>query len=482
MAQRCANEALVPGLRPSRLFAITERNAGRGKTPIRKSRSLRTQQLNRRQHTKIMTKQSSSTLPSRQYSTSGEGNAETATEDVNERIQSLAEQYGVNPDREDVLKELLARKALPVLSEEERKYVRHIVRPDGKIVLPSREMTFAHLIGRKAVVIAGGSGHLAQGLRLELVARGHAVHVISRLPTNSWPLDGREFSQWYQVLGEKGIPDCDALVQLTGHSYLTKHQIVTDQVKEEHEHSRTSLTTLLAKQIPRTKFKPRVFIQASHASIYPASNDTEYTEKYDGGFSQHLIGSISQQYELESHLMRDMDMRTVQLRLGHVLGKKGFLHDVHRIDKWGRAWWSRLGSGEQWFPWIHHKDAFGMIIHAIENESIQGPLNVVAPEQVKQKQVADYLTRALPTRTWKFPMPETAIHWNFPGRAHLLLEGRRVLPQVAQETGFHFQYPTLADAMSSLQPDLMPIKWKNPSKKYFDINDPLNPDPLGRNL
>jgi NAD dependent epimerase/dehydratase family enzyme len=178
--------------------------------------------------------------------------------------------------------------------------------------------------------------------------------------------------------------------------------------------------------------------------------------------------------------MQDMGLRTVQVRFGHVLGEEGYLQDVHRIDKWGRAWWTGMGTGDQWFPWIHIQDACNLIIHAIENENVQGPVNGVAPEMVKQKQLANLLTRALPPRTWKFPMPNTAINWFYPGRAHFLTEGRKVRPQVAQETGFTYIFPTLTETMSSLKPTLVPIKWKNPANRYFDPADPMNPNPLGR--
>jgi NAD dependent epimerase/dehydratase family enzyme len=76
--------------------------------------------------------------------------------------------------------------------------------------------------------------------------------------------------QWYQVLGEEGIFDCDALVQLTGAPYLEKHVVPNAEVKQHHLHTRSSLTTLLAKAMPRTKFKPLVFIQGSHVGIYPS--------------------------------------------------------------------------------------------------------------------------------------------------------------------------------------------------------------------
>lgn len=76
--------------------------------------------------------------------------------------------------------------------------------------------------------------------------------------------------QWWEVMGRRGIPDCDALVQLTGSPYLDLHTVPTDKYEQEQYESRGSLTEILAQQLERTKWKPTVFLQASNACIYPA--------------------------------------------------------------------------------------------------------------------------------------------------------------------------------------------------------------------
>lgn len=170
-----------------------------------------------------------------------------------------------------------------------------------------------------------------------------------------------------------------------------------------------------------------------------------------------------------------MGIRTVQMRLGHVLGPApaSLLHKVQKIDQWGRFWWSRIGSGEQWFPWIHMADACNMMAAAIENEFIKGPVNCVAPKPIQQKEFAQALKSVLPSRSFTLPMTETAINWMYPHRAHFLLEGRRVEPRVAQDVGFDFAFPDIHTAMDSLQDELIPIRWKNPSDRYFDPKKPL---------
>lgn len=160
------------------------------------------------------------------------------------------------------------------------------------------------------------------------------------------------------------------------------------------------------------------------------------------------------------------------MRLGQVVADIGFLEQHYRIDRKGRAYWSRVGSGEQWMPWIHITDVIHMFIHAIEQESVQGPLNAVAPEAIRQQQLADELKRHLPFSSITIPMPETVAHWRMPKRSHLILEGRKVVPKVAQDTHFQFEYPTIAKAISSIKEDLVPIQWKNPVNTFFDPSKP----------
>lgn len=207
------------------------------------------------------------------------------------------------------------------------------------------------------------------------------------------------------------------------------------------------------------------------------SETRDYDESYNGLLNMDLVGSVSQHYEKKSELLAELGIRTVQMRFGHVIGDKGFLPNIHRIDDMGKAFWTKIGSGEQWFPWIHINDAMSMIIHAIEHEDVRGVVNAVAPQPIRQKQFAEALSAVLPNKTWKFNMPETVANWNYPKRAHLLTEGRRVIPRVAQEANFHYLYPTIESALESQRHLIIPIDWKNPVNRYVDPKLPFRQEP-----
>jgi len=144
------------------------------------------------------------------------------------------------------------------------------------------------------VTIAGGRGWLGSSLQIELVSSGHGVRVlclsllplhvpshadlfviyqitnISRSHMSVWPFHSPFELQWYQVMGEAAVPDCDALVQITGPSYLVKHHVPTKELEQEHYEARGGITELLATHVKRTRWPPLVFVQVSNAGIYPA--------------------------------------------------------------------------------------------------------------------------------------------------------------------------------------------------------------------
>lgn len=198
------------------------------------------------------------------------------------------------------------------------------------------------------------------------------------------------------------------------------------------------------------------------------SQTAVYDESYSGPMADDLVGAVNEHYEQQASLMQEYGIRTVQMRFGHVLSDHGIVSNLYRVDRKGRAFWSRIGSGEQWMPWIHTIDAVNMMIHAIEQEEVSGPVNAVAPEAIRQQQFANEISKILPFPTLKIPMNETVANWLLPGRANIILEGRHVVPSVAEATGFDFKFRTIASAVESLRPVIKPIDWRNPASHYFD--------------
>ena len=105
-----------------------------------------------------------------------------------------------------------------------------------------------------------------------------------------------------------------------------------------------------------------------------------------------------------------------------------------------------LGSGNQWFPWIHLEDTVGLYRLALENDAARGPINLVAPDIRPEKELAREVGRALGRPSWA-PAPAFILRLVLGDQADLVLHGRRAAPRKAEALGYTFQFPTLPEAL-----------------------------------
>jgi uncharacterized protein len=141
-------------------------------------------------------------------------------------------------------------------------------------------------------------------------------------------------------------------------------------------------------------------------------------------------------------------VRVVVLRTSMILGKDGgVLAKLMTPFKLGVG--GRLGSGKQWFSWMHLDDCVASILHALARDDVRGPLNQVAPETVRQRDFAKALGRVL-RRPSFMPTPLFLIKAGFGEIAEHLVVGRRVVPAALEKTGFKFEFPSLEAALADL--------------------------------
>jgi uncharacterized protein (TIGR01777 family) len=141
---------------------------------------------------------------------------------------------------------------------------------------------------------------------------------------------------------------------------------------------------------------------------------------------------------------REFGVRVVCLRNGVVLGKGGALEKMLPPFKLGLG--GNLADGRQWMPWIHIDDAVGLIEFAILSAQLRGPVNATAPDPVTNAEFTRDLAAAL-DRPAIFPVPKFALHLLFGEMAQIIYASQRVIPQAALRAGYHFRFPTLADAL-----------------------------------
>ncbi|XP_038077539.1 epimerase family protein SDR39U1-like [Patiria miniata] len=291
------------------------------------------------------------------------------------------------------------------------------------------------------VLLGGGSGFVGTAIRRLLLQRGHSVQLVSRSA-------GKDKITWNQ-LRKEGLPECDAVVSLSGENILNPLRRWTESFKQEVTDSRVKTTAALAKAIADASKPPKVFVSTSGVGYYTPSLTAEYTEDSPGGDSDFLA-RLCTEWENSAKLPDSHShVRQVIIRTGVVLGRDG-----GAIQQMIWPFWlgvgGIMGSGNQYFPWIHIDDIAGIFVHAIESPNCPPVLNGTAPTPVTNREFTKAFGSAL-CRPTVLPAPGFAINWAFGAeRAVMLLEGQKVLPKRTLESGYEFQYPTIEQALKNV--------------------------------
>ena len=274
------------------------------------------------------------------------------------------------------------------------------------------------------VVVAGASGLIGSALMKALRARGDEAAALPRYGTAPWSVEG-----------------ADAVVNLAGASVAGKRW--SPAYKKEILDSRVLTTRALVEAIAKAQRKPRVLVNASAVGYYGGRGDEVLDESKEPGAD--FLASVSVQWEAEA---RKADVRSVQLRTGVVLSPKGGALGS-MLPPFKAFVGGPVGSGKQWFPWIHLDDEVAAILWCIDHEALEGPVNLAAPGIVTMKDFARVLGRALHRPSWA-PVPAGALKVLLGEFAAALLEGQRAVPKKLLDSGFRFRFPEVDSALADV--------------------------------
>lgn len=290
------------------------------------------------------------------------------------------------------------------------------------------------------VLVGGGTGFIGRALVEALKRKGHEVTIISRSQA-----PGK--ITWSEI-AKLPLPECEAVVNLAGENILNPLKRWNEGFLQTLRDSRIETTKTLAKKISEASNPPKVFVSSSAVGYYPPSDTAEYTEDSPPS-SADALATLCADWEKSAKLPDGCKTRLVTLRIGVVLGRGG---GVIQQTIWP-FWFGLggvLGSGKQYFPWIHVDDMTGIIFHALENDHVTGVLNAVAPQVVTNESYTKEYAGAL----WRpaiLPTPSFAVNFIFgQDRGKILLEGQKVIPKRTLEMGFKFQYPELKQALAEI--------------------------------
>ncbi len=295
---------------------------------------------------------------------------------------------------------------------------------------------------RLHVAISGASGLIGRNLSAFLTTGGHRASTLVRRP----PRPGGREVQWDPYAGTldaNGIEDTDAVIHLSGRSIAGWRW--TESVKREIRDSRVKTTRFLAESLARLERPPKTLIVASAVGYYGNRGDEAVDEASPPGTG--FLPELCREWEAATEPARAAGIRVVNLRVGLVLtAGGGVLSRLLLPFRLGLG--GVLGSGRQHMSWIALDDLLGAILHLIHAKDLDGPVNVVSPQPLTNRE----FTRTLGTvlrRPTVVPVPALALKAMFGEMGRVLfLDGARVEPRRLQaESGFRYLYPTLESAL-----------------------------------
>jgi uncharacterized protein (TIGR01777 family) len=301
------------------------------------------------------------------------------------------------------------------------------------------------------IVIAGGSGFLGRGLSGRLVADGHQVLVLTRGGGPSKPWDGPGSTATWVPDGTAGdwasaIDGADAVVNLAGASIGDERW--TKGRKAAILDSRVDATRSLVAAVAGLGRPPSVLVSASAQGYYGDRRDEELAE--DAAPSRDFLAGVCVRWEAEARKAADK-CRVVTLRTGIVLAADGGalprMLTPFRLGAGGP-----FGSGRQYMSWIHFDDWVGIVLLAVADAHVHGPVNLGSPAPVRNREFAAALGRAL-HRPSLVRTPALALRVALGEMAQpLLLASTRMVPAAALAAGYRFKYTDVARALEAALP------------------------------
>ena len=303
------------------------------------------------------------------------------------------------------------------------------------------------------IAITGATGFIGSSLVARLQKSGHQVMILTRntsyarkiFPSPAFPnIEIVNYTPTMVGSWQNAISGCDSVVNLAGESIAEGRW--TQEKKQEILQSRQLTTQNLVTAIANAEQKPSVLVNASAIGYYGTSETATFTENSPSG--NDFLAEVCQVWEAEAQKVSDAGVRLVILRLGVVLAMDGGAL-AKMITPFKMFAGGPIGSGNQWFSWIHRDDVVNLIIQAVTDSSMSGVYNATAPNPVRMNELSQTMGTVMNRPSW-LPVPSFAIEALLGDGAIVVLEGQQVLPKRTLNTGFKYQYPNLQGALTEI--------------------------------
>jgi len=298
------------------------------------------------------------------------------------------------------------------------------------------------------VFITGGTGFVGTTLTQKLAQEGHEVTVLTRsLRGQPAELQGGSYIQgdptkkgpWQEKVAEQ-----DVVINLAGASIFMRWN---DETKKLIWDSRIQTTKNLVEALSVRKDRGSHLLSTSAVGYYGFHEDEVLDESSPSG--EGFLAALSREWESAALKAKDNGGQVTLMRFGIVLGRRGgALQKMIPAFKWWMG--SPLGSGNQWFSWIHEQDLVDIFLYLIKEKRISDAVNCTAPNPVTNRELTQVLGEALGKPTFMPAVPGFVMSLILGEFGSVLLKGQRVAPKKLLDSGFRFSFPDLRTALKNL--------------------------------
>ena len=297
---------------------------------------------------------------------------------------------------------------------------------------------------KKNVLISGGSGFVGNHLTNLLLSNGYTVSILSRSERqNKKDIFYYKWDVAKQFIEEEAVLKADYIIHLAGENIAEKRW--TAKRKAAIIDSREKSAQLLYIVLKKHYKKLDAFVSASAVGYYGAVNGQEICSEDDAP-ANDFLGYACQKWEDSIDFIENLNIRTVKIRTGLVMGRNdGFLKKLIPLFKYRLG--SALGSGKQYMPWIHIDDLCGIYLKAIVDNEMSGPYNAAVNDDTTNSIFSKTLAGIFGYSIWLPNVPEFVLKIALGEMSKIVLTGRRVSSDKIEKTGFEFKYTNLEEAL-----------------------------------
>ncbi len=294
------------------------------------------------------------------------------------------------------------------------------------------------------ILITGGTGLIGKSLVEKLRERGHTVNVLIR--EGQTETDGFLWSFSEGKIDDAAFNGIESIIHLAG-APIAQHW--SKSYKDIIIRSRTESADFLLNECKKRNIRLKSFVSASGVHYHGATTTNQILTEKDGILRNDFLSQVCQKWENATHQFGEISDRVVILRTAAVLSKNGgaFL-ELNTLAERNLA--SGIGSGKQWFNWIHIDDMLNMYVEAVENPEMNGTYNAVADEIPTNKQFMKKLAKANRKFFMPFNVPGFMMKLALGEMSEMLLKGTRVSNEKIKSLGFDFKYSDLDSAFKNL--------------------------------